>query len=97
MLTSTKTAISNISKMPAFEGDKSLRDSVVSFLKLSYDVLNEDYEKIVNMEEVAEQSYDAMEAYLLAQDLANEKMNEASKMLSEMEKTFAKNHNIKLI
>jgi hypothetical protein len=97
MIASTKTAISNISKMPPFEGDKSLRDSVVAFLKLSYNVLNEDYAKIVDMEEVAEQSYDAMEAYLLAQDMANEKMNSASKRLSDMEKTFAQSHKINII
>jgi hypothetical protein len=97
MITSTKTAISNISKMPPFEGDKSLRDSVVAFLKLSYNVLNEDYAKILDMEEVAEQSYDGMEAYLLAQDLANEKMNSASKRLGELEKSFAQSHHINII
>ena len=58
--------------MPSFDGDKALRDSAVSYLKILYSVFNEDYSKLVNMEEIAEQSYDAMEAYLLAQEKAGE-------------------------
>ena len=50
------------------------RDSVVRYLELSYAVLNNDYAKIMDMEEISEQSYDAMEAYMLAQQIANDKM-----------------------
>src|SRR4051812_46665711 len=46
----------NIMGMPPFKGDKSYRDTTVSFLKLLYNVFNEDYAKIVNMEDIAEQS-----------------------------------------
>jgi hypothetical protein len=87
----------NIAKMPAFENDASLRDSSVAYLKMSYSVLNFDYSKIVDMEAVAEQSYDMMEAYLLAQDKANEKMDLSGKMLENEEKVFAQKHNIKLL
>jgi hypothetical protein len=45
-----------------WKGDRSFRDTTVAYLKLLYIVFNEDYGKIVNMEEIAEQSYDAMEA-----------------------------------
>ena len=62
---------------PAFQGDKTLRDASVAYLMLCYRVFNEDYGKIVNMEEIAEQSYDAMEAYMLAQKMANDKLDEA--------------------
>jgi hypothetical protein len=94
---STKDAIKKISAMPPYKGDKSLRDSCVSFLKITYYILNDDYGKIVNMEEVAEQSYDAMEAYLLAQDLASEKLKQASTRLQEVEKKFAANNKINLV
>jgi hypothetical protein len=94
---STKDAIKKISAMPPYKGDKSLRDSCVSFLKITYYILNDDYGKIVNMEEVAEQSYDAMEAYLLAQDLASEKLKQASERLQKVEKSFAANNKINLV
>lgn len=87
----------NISGMPSFKGDKSYRDSGVSFLKLYYSVLNEDYDKILNMEDVAEQSYDLMEAYMLAKEMASDKLAEASSRLGEAQAVFAKNNNINLL
>jgi hypothetical protein len=52
----------NIMGIAPWKGDRSFRDTTVAYLKLLYIVFNEDYGKIVNMEEIAEQSYDAMEA-----------------------------------
>lgn len=52
----------NIEGMPPWKGDRSYRNSSVAYLKLVYHVFNEDYGKILNLEEIAEQSYDAMEA-----------------------------------
>jgi predicted DNA-binding protein len=87
----------NISSMPSFKGSKSYRDSAVSFMKLYYNVLNEDYGKIINMEEVAEQSYDLMEAYLLAKELVEKKLHTANEQLRKEEELFAKNNNVNLI
>jgi hypothetical protein len=70
LIETVENAILNAKQMPAFKGNKALRDSLASCLKLTQLVLNEDYAKILDMEEIAEQSYDAMEAYMLAQDLA---------------------------
>jgi ribosomal 50S subunit-associated protein YjgA (DUF615 family) len=97
IIQSTKDAIKKISAMPPYKDDKALRDSAVSYLKLIQHVLNDDYAKILNMEEIAEQSYDAMEAYLLAQELASEKMNDAGRRLNAIEKEFAAKNNINLI
>ncbi|MCX6183417.1 MAG: hypothetical protein NT150_16010 [Bacteroidetes bacterium] len=97
LVTTTMDAKNRVSKMAAFEGDASYRDAVVKFLQLSYDVLQHDYAKIMDMEEVAEQSYDGMEAYLLAQKIAGDKMEAASDELSEAQKKFAGAHNITLV
>ncbi|SDK31644.1 hypothetical protein SAMN05421823_102429 [Catalinimonas alkaloidigena] len=86
-----------ISKMSAFEGDVSLRNSLADYLKMSYLVMNEDYAKIVDMEEIAEQSYDLMEAYLMAKDQANAKLNTAWEKMSADQKQFASAHNINLV
>jgi hypothetical protein len=86
-----------IMAMPPWQGDKSFRDTTVAYLKILNIVFNEDYGKIVNMEEVAEQSYDAMEAYMLAQQKAYEKLNEASDKQREAQKTFAAKNNVNLI
>ncbi len=86
----------NIAGLPSFKGDKAFRDTAVSFLKLYFNVLNEDYSKIVNMEEIAEQSYDLMEAYLLAQEKVDEKLEEANLRMREAQKKFAESNNMKL-
>lgn len=83
--------------MPTFKGDKQLRDSAVGYLKILYSVFNEDYSKIVNMEEIAEQSYDNMEAYLLAQQKAGERLQQAQAAYAQAEKVFAANNNITLV
>ena len=78
LLDEVQEAKMNIQSLPSFKGDKSYRDSTVSFMKLYYNVLNEDYGKIINMEEIAEQSYDAMEAYMMAQEMVDKKLEEGN-------------------
>lgn len=97
LLEEIKTSLNQVKKMKDYNGDASLRDTVAAFLQLNYDVLNEDYSKIADLEELAEQSYDMMEAYLTLQDLANEKLSGAGDRLNQVEKDFAKNNNITLI
>ncbi len=87
----------NISGMPGFKTDKSYRDSAVNFMKLYYNVLNEDYNKIINMEEIAEQSYDAMEAYLLMEEKVSEKLQEGNERMKAAQTAFAAKNNVKLI
>jgi hypothetical protein len=87
----------NIKKLPPYEGDASLRDTAASYFRLCYLVLNDDFAKIVNLEEIAEQSYDLMEAYLEAQEQANDKLAEASLRLNAQQEVFAINHNVNLI
>ena len=88
---------SEVMGMPPWKGDRTLKDTTVAYLKLLNIVFNEDYSKIVNMEEIAEQSYDAMEAYLLAQEKAYEKLNLAADKKHAMQKQFAEKNNINLI
>ena len=87
----------NIQGLPPWKGDRSFKDTTVAYLKLLYTVFNEDYGKIVNMEEIAEQSYDAMEAYMLAQQKAYEKLNAAGERQFEVQKQFASKNNINLV
>lgn len=83
--------------MPPWKGDRSYKDTAVAYLKILNTVFNEDYAKIVNMEEIAEQSYDAMEAYLLAEEKAWAKLDDAAERLSKTSKEFAAKNNVTLI
>ena len=97
LLATIKSSQYKISRLPAFEKDPSLRDSVSAYFKLSYQVINEDYAKIVDMEEIAEQSYDYMEAYMLAKEKANKKLDDAGERVNAKQADFAKSHNITLV
>jgi len=97
LLKSNKIARIEIEKLPAYDGSTEYRDSVISFLELNYNVLNYDYGKIMDLEDVAEQSYDMMETYLLAQEIASEKIKNAGEMLSVVHNKFAADNNITLL
>jgi hypothetical protein len=96
IIQSVSDAKVKIKALGPYKGDKSYRDTTVKFLDMAYKVLNEDYSKIVNMEEVAEQSYDAMEAYYLAQDLASAKLDKAGVMVDSAFYAFARKHEVKI-
>jgi hypothetical protein len=87
----------NTTDLPLFKGDNSLRKGSIDYIQLCYLVFSEDYTKIVNMEELAEQSVDEMQAYLLLQDKISEKLNEASANLEKSNQEFAAKYNVELV
>ncbi len=97
MINANRSALSRIKSLPPYKDDASYRDSIVKYLEMSYAILNNDFSKIVDMEEIAEQSYDYMEAYMLAQEKANEKLDVASEVANAAEKNFAAKNNITLL
>jgi hypothetical protein len=83
--------------LPQYKGDNSLRQASIDYIQFCYRIFNEDYSKIVNMEEIAEQSVDQMQAFLLLEEKTSEKLHEASENLSNAEKTFASKYKVNLV
>ena len=83
--------------LPKYKGDNSLRQASIDYILFCYRIFNEDYSKIVNMEEIAEQSVDQMQAFLLLEEKASEKLQEASGNLSKAEKDFATKYGVNLV
>lgn len=94
LINAIKEAIKDGTRLRAFKGDIALRDAYVSYWNIVLSVFNEDYHKIIDMEEVAEQSYDAMEAYILAQKKVDEKLEEAYKKIPVAYNAFASKNNV---
>lgn len=92
-----KQAIYRVGRVGAFHGDVSLRDSVVAYLNLNYKVFNEDYDKILDMEEIAEESFDNMEAYMTAKERAHDLLDAASERVDATRTEFAGKYNVNLI
>ncbi|HEV2480014.1 MAG TPA: hypothetical protein VGS79_10115 [Puia sp.] len=82
--------------LPFYKGDNSLRQAAIDYIKMCYIIFSEDYKKIVNMEELAEQSVDEMQAYLLLQDAINQKLQEAWSKLDKATNDFATKYNVML-
>jgi hypothetical protein len=82
--------------LPKYKGDNSLRQGSIDYITLVYRVFNEDYKKIVDMEELAEQSFDAMSAYFILQEKIDEKLNDASNKVQLASKEFAAKYNVKI-
>ncbi len=84
--------------LPLYKGnDNSLRQSSIDYIKFCYNVFNDDYAKILNLEDIAEQSYDEMQAYILLQEATTEKIHEANDKMAEAEHAFAQKYNVHLI
>jgi len=90
-------ALARVKKVPAFEEETYFRDSTVAFLELHKIVVSQDYEKIMNLEDISEQSYDLMEAYMKAQEIASDKLAEAGERIEQVEHKFAGEYKITLI
>jgi tetratricopeptide (TPR) repeat protein len=96
LINSINEAIREATKMRPFKSDAALRDAFKQYWTVLLTVFKEDYHKIVDMEEVAEQSYDAMEAYLLIKEKASEKLQEACSKIPVAYEAFASRHNVLL-
>lgn len=90
----TKKKIGDIKN--GYNGDVEYQNQVIQYFDFCEKNLNEEYDKIINMQEVAEQSYDAMEAYLLARDLVNEKLDSENEKAIATFNAFALKYNIKI-
>jgi len=97
LIFSVEQSILQVNQVKAYKDEQRFRGAILKFLNTMYSILKQDYAKIVDMEEVAEQSYDMMEAYLLARKKANEKLKQAADDLREEEKRFAADNKITLI
>lgn len=97
LIKSIQRAMIKIKRAKPFEGEDAYKKQVLDYMDLRTSLLKNDYAKIVDMKEVAEQSYDFMEAYILAQKLADERMQEAQETYENAQKDYAKRNNINLI
>jgi len=90
-------AQNNINNLSPYKGDNSLRQSSVGYVQLCYKIFNDDYAHIVNMEDIAERSYDEMQAYLLLQQATNDTLEMAISRMKKAEQTFAAKYNVTLV
>lgn len=97
LVATLKTATYNAGKVSAYKNDPTLKQAYANYLMLSYEIISNGYKNIVDMEKVAEDSYDAMEAYLLTKERANKKLDSAYNDLKTAQHDFASKYHINLV
>lgn len=96
LLKTVEKAIAKIENADGYDGE-NYKNQVLTYMRLNESLLNQDYAKIIDMKEVAEQSYDAMETYVLARELADQKMEDAYNEYDTNFRLFATKHNISIV
>lgn len=96
LIKTVEKAISKIEKAKAYNND-DYKNNVLKHIRLNESLLKQDYAKIIDMKAVAEQSYDLMEAYILAQELADKKMADSQAEYEANFYEYAAKHNINII
>lgn len=84
-------AISN-----GYNGDTEYQNQILQYLDMVRKSINEEYEKIIDMQEVSTQSYDFMEAYIMAKDMINKKMDDEFEKVKLAQNKFAQKYKITL-
>ena len=97
LIAANRDARGKIRGKGSYQGNLDFKKSAVDYLLLSETVLKGDFDKILDLEEIAEQSYDAMEAYLTAKEKAYDKLDLAWEDLSNAVDEFAAANNITLV
>src|ERR1700761_8889920 len=90
------TCQSTINYMSAYNNDNSLKQSSLNYVMLCYKVFNDDYAHIVNMEDIAERSYDEMHAFLLLQEATNDTLKVANERMAKALSSFAGKYGVTL-
>lgn len=86
-----------VSKVSSYNGDNDLKEAVKNYIDMSIYTLTNDFKQIINLEKIAEESYDDMEAYFALKDVVKSKMDSAFTAVNNAESNFATKHNINLV
>lgn len=87
----------DIKNMPRYKGNAGLRDSTVAFLDVTFNLVSEDYARIVQLEPLAENGPEEMESFLMAQQVAYSRSSAAARGLKQAEEEFADQFGVRLV
>ena len=81
-------SIQAISAMKPFENSTRFRDSAVAFLRLNYQVLQDDFAAIMELQNTTEKTFEQVEAYIQLQEAIDKKLAEAGRMMDKEQVIF---------
>ncbi len=92
-----RSVLRNLNSLGSFSGDDSYRNASIAYQKFALDMITGQASKLVNMEKISQNSFDAMEAYILYQRELNKLNDKESKKINQAQADFAEKNSINLI
>ncbi|ALM20406.1 hypothetical protein AAT17_03740 [Nonlabens sp. MIC269] len=93
LIKAINNSMNRIKKAETVGGDE-YKNETLKIMQFRIDIMNEEFEKVIDLEKIAQESYDAMEAYILAQEALDEKSAEVELQYEKAVKEFGNKNNI---
>lgn len=90
-------AILKVGTLPPYKEDDSMRKELLTVLKMYMESFEIEFTEINILKSESSESYEAMQKYLDAQDMAEKKLAKAADQYQESQREFAQRHNIRLL
>ncbi len=97
IITLLNSSLEKLKKMEGFHGDTKLRDEGIEVFELYLESFSIDFPQVQALENSKEDSYEAMEKYMEANDKVEDKINKTAKRFQKAHQAYADKYNIKLI
>lgn len=97
LIESINEAEKKIRIIPPYQNDRSLKDSVLLFLRLNRNMIREDYTRLADLQNLEERSFEELDEYLYAQQEAYARVNRLALNLRKEEEKFARKYSIRLV
>ncbi|MGB0522154.1 MAG: LIC11966 family surface protein [Flammeovirgaceae bacterium] len=94
VISQVESAIEKIKALGSFEGDTKMRDEALAVLGMYKEAYTQDFNTINSLKAKSQESYQAMAQYLMAEEMAEVKLNNTLKRFNKAQQEFAKRHNL---
>ncbi len=96
LLKTIDKAMEDVRKAGSYGGEE-FKEETLKLMKYRKNILNEEFEKVIDLQKISEQSYDAMEAYFMAQEELDKKSAEVQQNYQDVMTAFAEKNNINFV
>ena len=94
LINSSEISLNKFKVSNDFKGNNEFKKSAIEYFSTINTLLKEDYKHIVDLETVAEQSYETMKEYLESQKLARNTLSKSLNELEESQNKFAAKYDL---
>ena len=96
MVEQSKVAVAKLQHMPAYKGNTELRAAALAAFKTMLEVYSADYKQVNALAATRTQSFEAMQRYFDAQEVAEQKLAVVDDSVNAVQKRFARQYGMSI-